>query len=201
MLVPHWSPESLPPELLLVVVVEEDADDESVTGVPAPAPFLVAAPAFCCCSRSATFFFRCVFHTFLISLSVLPGRHAAILDHLINRSNLFKTPFPVLPHPRTPDTQEGWCRNPPCTCNERQPAWRLLVPGHAVQPHDGLLLLDGEVAALQVRPQVVDPPQPAALPAPQQTYPGATQVKGNRSAHSLLCLLQLAMRIHSAVPS
>jgi hypothetical protein len=39
-----------------------------------------------------------------------------------------------------------------------------------VQLDDGLLLLCGEVAALQVRPQVVDPPQPAALPAPQQSY-------------------------------
>jgi hypothetical protein len=46
----------------------------------------------------------------------------------------------------------------------------VLVPEQAVELDDGLLLLGGEVAALEVRAQVVDPPQPAALPAPQQTY-------------------------------
>ena len=60
---------------------------------------------------------------------------------------------------------------------------------------DGLLLLDGEVAALQVRPQVVDPPQPAALPAPQQTYPEVTGRGESISRNSLLCLLELAMRV------
>ena len=37
---------------------------------------------------------------------------------------------------------------------------------------DGLLLLEGEAAALDVRPQVVGPPQPAALPAPREPCHG-----------------------------
>jgi hypothetical protein len=37
-----------------------------------------------------------------------------------------------------------------------------------VELDDGVFLLAGEVAALDVRPQVVDPPEPAALAAPQQ---------------------------------
>ena len=39
----------------------------------------------------------------------------------------------------------------------------LLVAHLSVEAHDGLLLLRGEHAVLQPRPQVVDPPQPAAL--------------------------------------
>jgi hypothetical protein len=42
----------------------------------------------------------------------------------------------------------------------------LLVAEDAVELDDSLLLLEGEAAALDVRPQVVSPPQPAALPAP-----------------------------------
>jgi hypothetical protein len=34
--------------------------------------------------------------------------------------------------------------------------------------HDHLLLFFEDVAPLEIRPQVVDPPHPAALPAPQQ---------------------------------
>jgi hypothetical protein len=37
-----------------------------------------------------------------------------------------------------------------------------------VELDDEVVLLLGEVAALEVRPQVVDPPQAAALPAPEQ---------------------------------
>jgi len=37
-----------------------------------------------------------------------------------------------------------------------------------VEADDGVLLLLAEVAALDVRAQVVDPPEPAALAAPQQ---------------------------------
>jgi hypothetical protein len=37
-----------------------------------------------------------------------------------------------------------------------------------VELDDGVLLLPGEVAALDVRAQVVDPPEPAALAAAQQ---------------------------------
>jgi len=37
-----------------------------------------------------------------------------------------------------------------------------------VQVDDELLLGVGEQAPLEVRPQVVRPPQPAALPAPEQ---------------------------------
>jgi hypothetical protein len=44
----------------------------------------------------------------------------------------------------------------------------VLVPEEAVQLDDEVVLVGGEVAALQVGPEVVDPPQPAALAAPQQ---------------------------------
>jgi hypothetical protein len=47
--------------------------------------------------------------------------------------------------------------------------WRcLLVAECGVEAHDRLLLLRGEHAVLQPRPQVVDPPQPAALAVPVQ---------------------------------
>lgn len=39
-----------------------------------------------------------------------------------------------------------------------------------MQLDDDILLLSGDVASLQVCFQVVHPPQPATLPAPQQTY-------------------------------
>jgi hypothetical protein len=41
----------------------------------------------------------------------------------------------------------------------------LLVAEDAVELDDSLLLIEGEAAAFDVRPQVVSPPQPAALPA------------------------------------
>jgi hypothetical protein len=44
----------------------------------------------------------------------------------------------------------------------------LPVSEDAVDVDDGALLLLGEGAALQVRPEVVDPPEPAALAAPLQ---------------------------------
>jgi hypothetical protein len=44
----------------------------------------------------------------------------------------------------------------------------LLVAEDAVELDDGLVLLEGEAAALDVRAEVVGPPQPAALPAPRQ---------------------------------
>ena len=40
-----------------------------------------------------------------------------------------------------------------------------------VEADDGVLLLLAEVAALDVRAQVVDPPEPAALAAPLQPWP------------------------------
>jgi hypothetical protein len=46
----------------------------------------------------------------------------------------------------------------------------VLVSEELVELDDELVLLLGEVAALEIRSQVVDPPQPAALPAPQQPY-------------------------------
>ena len=39
-----------------------------------------------------------------------------------------------------------------------------------MEADDEILLLLGEAAPLEVRPQVVDPSQPAALAAPLQTY-------------------------------
>ena len=44
----------------------------------------------------------------------------------------------------------------------------LLVADDGVELDDGLLLLRGEGPALDVRPEVVGPPQPAALAAPVQ---------------------------------
>lgn len=45
----------------------------------------------------------------------------------------------------------------------------LLVADDGVELNDGLLLLGAEGAALDVRPQIVRPPQPAALSTPEQT--------------------------------
>ena len=47
---------------------------------------------------------------------------------------------------------------------------RLTVPvaEHGVELEDDGLLVGGDLAPLQVRPEVVHPPQPAALPAPPQ---------------------------------
>ena len=47
-----------------------------------------------------------------------------------------------------------------------QSAVRLLVAERGVEAHHRLLLLRREHAVLQPRPQVVDPPQPAALAVP-----------------------------------
>ena len=44
----------------------------------------------------------------------------------------------------------------------------LLVADDGVELDDGLLLLGAEGPALDVRPEVVGPPQPAALAAPVQ---------------------------------
>jgi hypothetical protein len=47
--------------------------------------------------------------------------------------------------------------------------WRQIpVARGGMELHDHLLLFLGDVAPLEIRHQVVDPPQPAALPAPQQ---------------------------------
>jgi hypothetical protein len=46
----------------------------------------------------------------------------------------------------------------------------LPVAKGGVELDDHLLLLLGDVAPLQIRPKVVDPSQPAALPASQQPY-------------------------------
>ena len=46
--------------------------------------------------------------------------------------------------------------------------WCLLVAERGVEAHHRLLLLRRERAALEVRPEVVDPPQPAALAVPVQ---------------------------------
>uniref|UniRef100_A0A0A9FKP6 Secreted protein n=1 Tax=Arundo donax TaxID=35708 RepID=A0A0A9FKP6_ARUDO len=75
------SPES-PLEQLVVVVVDEDGDGTGTTSAPADF-FFFFAPALCSCPPGATRFFKCVFQTFLISLSVRPGRHDAIFDHLL----------------------------------------------------------------------------------------------------------------------
>lgn len=42
------------------------------------------------------------------------------------------------------------------------------VAEHGVQLEDDGLLVGGDLPPLKVRPEVVHPPQPAALPAPPQ---------------------------------
>lgn len=49
-----------------------------------------------------------------------------------------------------------------------EPGEDLPVAEDAVDVDDGALLLLGEGAALEVGPEVVDPPEPAALAAPLQ---------------------------------
>ena len=58
----------------------------------------------------------------------------------------------------------------------------VLVAERVVQLDESLLLLGGEVAALEIRAEVVDPPQPAALPAPEQTCQNNLSHKHIRSA-------------------
>jgi hypothetical protein len=53
-----------------------------------------------------------------------------------------------------------------------------------VQLYDGLLLLEGEAAALDVRAEVVGPPQPAALPAPREPCRHAHEIVRGVSAMS-----------------
>jgi hypothetical protein len=63
-----------------MVVVVDEAGDGTVASAPSEENFFFFLAA--CSPHGATRFLRCVFQTFLISLSVRPGRHAAILDHL-----------------------------------------------------------------------------------------------------------------------
>ena len=44
------------------------------------------------------------------------------------------------------------------------------VTEEVVEPDDEILLVVGDVAALDVWPEIVEPPQPAALAATSQTY-------------------------------
>jgi hypothetical protein len=90
---------SLPLEPLLVVViaVDEDPEDSEGTGASLESPLaasrlFLSVAGFCSVCDCDAFFLRCVFQTFLISLSVLPGRHAAILDHLNQIGSLVRTP-------------------------------------------------------------------------------------------------------------
>lgn len=46
---------------------------------------------------------------------------------------------------------------------------RLPVAEEGVEPDDELLLVVVDVATLDVRPEIVEPPEPAALAAPPQT--------------------------------
>lgn len=74
----------------------------------------------------------------------------------------------------------------------------VLVAEKAVKLDDGLLLLGGEVAALEVRPEVVDPPESAALPAPEQT---CTRQKKTPTIHQNLLFLPPLQRQQQAALS
>jgi hypothetical protein len=56
-----------------------------------------------------------------------------------------------------------------------------LVADDAVELEDGVVLLGGEGPALDVRAQVVGPPQPAALAAPVQPCPTTRRLSPNCS--------------------
>ena len=56
----------------------------------------------------------------------------------------------------------------PARASSRHGMVGLLVADDGVELDDGLLLLGAEGPALDVRPEVVGPPQPAALAAPVQ---------------------------------
>ena len=53
---------------------------------------------------------------------------------------------------------------------ERKKATRLLVSQQAMEFDDELIFLLREIAALEIRPKVVYPPEPAALATSQQPY-------------------------------
>ena len=107
------------------------------------------------------------FQKFLISLSDLPGSLAAIWDQLqIMIITYISSQFKPGP---------GYIMKWPCIRGKvRQ--WRHLLLSRGqlpvakcfVESNDEVLFVLGEAAPLEVRPQVVHPPQPAALAAPLQ---------------------------------
>lgn len=64
------------------------------------------------------------------------------------------------------------------------------VPEKSVELDDGLLLLQAELAPLDVRPEVVRPPEPAALAAPLQ--PG---LGGQRAPAAVALLLNVGQQL------
>jgi hypothetical protein len=62
-----------------------------------------------------------------------------------------------------------------------------------VEVEDEQLLLCGEVAALHIRPEIVQPPEPAALPSPLQTYICTIKIS------SIISLSPLLISIHLTV--
>jgi len=60
------------------MIVLDEEEDEEVEEDPFDSSPSECSPS----SLHASFFFKWVFHTFLISLSVLPGKWDAIFDHL-----------------------------------------------------------------------------------------------------------------------
>lgn len=44
------------------------------------------------------------------------------------------------------------------------------IPQHLMQIDDGLLFLPAKIPSLDIRPQIIRPPEPATLPTPQQPY-------------------------------
>jgi hypothetical protein len=131
-----------------------------------------------------SFFRMWVFQWFLISLSVLPGSRAAILDHLPIWSK--KTEHHQLTVSKQANKQS-------CAKEKRKELVRngrhRPVAKLGVQVDDELLLVVGEEAALEVGPQVVGPPQPAALPAPQQPCSWTTRHQlSDTTIHSMQAL-------------
>jgi hypothetical protein len=130
-----------------------------------------------------SFFLMWVFQWFLISLSVLPGSRAAILDHL--DTHHAKPEFRI--HPR---------RERHACLREEQHAWESIpVAELLVEINDELLLVVGEEAALEVGAQVVGPAEAAALAAPEQPRelgdePPAAMAVREEEGDELLVLLR-----------
>jgi hypothetical protein len=107
---------------------------------------------------SVVFFAECL-------LSGTRQRRLCRVPHSVKLGTRQRAPLPSAEH----SAQVGTRQRQVCLCrvsHTRLGCYYLLVAEDAVELDDCLLLLEGEAAALDVRPQIVSPPQPAALTAP-----------------------------------